>query len=79
MLPSMPIPDEGIHLKAVLSQIEHDLIQRCLEKTAGNKKHAARLLHLSRTTLIDKLNRLEQAHATPADAADDPLRLRSAA
>jgi DNA-binding NtrC family response regulator len=31
---------------------------RVLEKTHGNKRQAARLLNLSRTTFIDKLNRL---------------------
>ena len=30
----------------------------CLEKMGGNKRQAARLLQLSRTTLIDKLHRL---------------------
>ena len=58
MLPSMAIPEDGINLNAVLSKIEHELINRCLERTGGNKRQAARLLHLSRTTLIDKLNRL---------------------
>ena len=41
------------------SQLERDLITRCLEKTGGNKRQAARLLQLSRTTLIDKLHRLK--------------------
>ena len=63
MLPSMTIPEDGINLNAVLSKIEHELINRCLERTGGNKRQAARLLHLSRTTLIDKLNRLGRAHA----------------
>ena len=58
MLPSMAIPEDGINLNSVLSKIEHELINRCLERTGGNKRQAARLLHLSRTTLIDKLNRL---------------------
>ena len=62
MLPSMAIPEDGINLNAVLSKIEHELINRCLERTGGNKRQAARLLHLSRTTLIDKLNRLGRAH-----------------
>ena len=31
---------------------------RSLEKTGGNKRQAPRLLRLSRTTLIDKLQRL---------------------
>ncbi|MEZ5284230.1 MAG: helix-turn-helix domain-containing protein [Vicinamibacterales bacterium] len=52
------IPDEGLDFQAVMSQIERDLIIGGLEKTGGNKRQAARLLNLSRTTLIDKLNRL---------------------
>lgn len=73
MLPSMAIPEDGINLNAVLSKIEHELIKRCLERTGGNKRQAARLLHLSRTTLIDKLNRLSQPKRRAAaddDAAD---------
>ncbi len=76
MLPSMAIPEEGINLTAVLSKIEHELITRCLEKTGGNKRQAARLLHLSRTTLIDKLNRLSQpkkaSNDEPADVNAPP-------
>jgi DNA-binding NtrC family response regulator len=52
------IPDEGIHFTSVVSQLERDLILKCLEKTNGNKRQAARLLNLSRTTFIDKLQRL---------------------
>jgi DNA-binding NtrC family response regulator len=54
----MTIPDEGINFTSVVSQLERDLIVRCLEKTGGNKRQAARLLNLSRTTFIDKLQRL---------------------
>jgi DNA-binding NtrC family response regulator len=53
------IPDEGINFVSVVSQLERDLILKCLEKTGGNKRQAARLLQLSRTTLIDKLQRLK--------------------
>ncbi len=55
---SVAIPDEGINFTSVVSQLERDLILRCLEKTGGNKRQAARLLSLSRTTFIDKLHRL---------------------
>lgn len=58
LLPSLTIPDEGINFTSVVSQLERDLILQCLEKTGGNKRQAARLLNLSRTTLIDKLHRL---------------------
>jgi DNA-binding NtrC family response regulator len=55
-LPSMP--DEGINFTSTMSQVERELILRYLAKANGNKRQAARLLNLSRTTLIDKLHRL---------------------
>jgi DNA-binding NtrC family response regulator len=58
LLPTVAIPDEGINFTSVVSQLERELILRCLQKTGGNKRQAARLLQLSRTTLIDKLHRL---------------------
>jgi two-component system response regulator AtoC len=54
----MTIPEEGINFTSVVSQLERSLIMKCLEKTGGNKRQAARLLQLSRTTFIDKLQRL---------------------
>ena len=62
----MTIPDEGINFVSVVSQLERDLIVRCLEKTGGNKRQAARLLQLSRTTLIDKLRRFKVGGDTAA-------------
>lgn len=59
------IPDEGVCFTSMVSQLERDLILRCLEKTGGNKRQAARLLQLSRTTFIDKLQRLQ----IPAEAS----------
>jgi DNA-binding NtrC family response regulator len=58
VLPTVAIPDEGVNLVSLVSQLERELILRCLEKTGGNKRQAAKLLQLSRTTLIDKLHRL---------------------
>lgn len=58
IMPTLSIPDEGINFTSVVSQVERELILRCLEKTGGNKRQAARLLNLSRTTFIDKLQRL---------------------
>jgi DNA-binding NtrC family response regulator len=62
-IPSVAIPDEGINFTTVVSDLERDLILRCLEKTGGNKRQAARLLNLSRTTFIDKLQRLNLSNA----------------
>ena len=54
------LPDEGIELEQLVSGFEHTLIQRALERTGGNKRRAAELLHVKRTTLIEKLKRLER-------------------
>jgi DNA-binding NtrC family response regulator len=63
IMPMLAIPDEGINFSSVVSQVERELIMRCLEKTGGNKRQAAKLLNLSRTTFIDKLHRLTLAGA----------------
>jgi DNA-binding NtrC family response regulator len=65
-IPAVAIPDEGINFTSVVSDLERDLILRCLEKTGGNKRQAARLLNLSRTTFIDKLQRLNLAAGASA-------------
>ena len=38
------LPDEGLDLDTLIAGIERDLIQRSLERTDGNKGHAAKLL-----------------------------------
>jgi two-component system response regulator AtoC len=55
------ISDEGIELERLVADFEHALIRRALDHTGGNKRHAADLLHVKRTTLIEKLKRLERA------------------
>ena len=54
------LPAEGLDFDAYIGRIEHELISRALEQSAGNKGHAARLLNLKRTTLVEKLKRLER-------------------
>jgi two-component system, NtrC family, response regulator PilR len=56
----LPIPDEGINLERLVATYERSLIHRALERTSGNKRRAADLLHIKRTTLIEKLKRLER-------------------
>jgi two-component system response regulator PilR (NtrC family) len=53
------LPDEGIDFARYVEAIELSLIRRSLERTQGNKRQAARLLNLKRTTLIEKLKRLD--------------------
>ena len=53
------LPDEGIDLEAYVKDLERELIRRSLEKADGNKRRAAGLLKLKRTTFIEKMKRLE--------------------
>ncbi len=52
-------PDDGLDFEGYISGIELSLIKQSLERTHGNKRQAAKLLKLKRTTLIEKLKRLE--------------------
>jgi DNA-binding NtrC family response regulator len=62
MTPDVTLPEDGIDFERYVSGIERELIRRALEKTGGNKGHASRLLNLKRTTLVEKLKRLEPRH-----------------
>jgi two-component system response regulator PilR (NtrC family) len=57
--PFVEFPDDGLDLSAYLTSIERDLIRRSLERTGGNRNKAAELLKIKRTTLVEKLKRLE--------------------
>lgn len=51
------IPNTGISLKNILDEFENVLILKVLHKTGWNKKKAADLLNLKRTTLVQKIKR----------------------
>ena len=62
--PDMPpsldlLPVEGLDLRAHLVAIEKRLIEQALERVGGTVAHAARLLGLRRTTLVEKLRKLD--------------------
>jgi DNA-binding NtrC family response regulator len=57
------LPEDGLDFERYIEGIELSLIKRSLERTQGNKRQAARLLNLKRTTLIEKLKRLEPHQA----------------
>jgi two-component system response regulator AtoC len=59
LIPGLALPDEGLDFDAFISRIEHEVIRRALERTGGNKAAAASVLNLKRTTLVEKLKRLE--------------------
>ena len=56
--PYVEFPEDGLDLPRYLATIERDLIHRALDRTRGNRNRAADLLHIKRTTLVEKLKRL---------------------
>ena len=57
--PLIPVPDHGLDFERIVGQIELSLLEQALRKTNGNKKQAADMLGLKRTTLAAKLKSLE--------------------
>ncbi len=55
---SIDIPEDGLDFNSVVSELERRLILSSLEATGGNKKRAASLLRLKRTTFVEKLKRM---------------------
>jgi len=53
------LPADGLPLKQQLVTIERSLIEQALQRTNGNVSQTARLLHLQRTTLIEKIQKYE--------------------
>jgi DNA-binding NtrC family response regulator len=51
------IPEGGVSLETAVSDFEKQLILQALNKTGWVKNKAAQLLHLNRTTLIEKIKR----------------------
>jgi DNA-binding NtrC family response regulator len=55
--PYVEFSEEGICLNTAVSEFEKALIIQSLEKTQWVKNKAAKLLHLNRTTLVEKIKR----------------------
>ncbi|HEY8946547.1 MAG TPA: sigma-54 dependent transcriptional regulator [Polyangiaceae bacterium] len=51
------LPDTGLDLRNAVETFENQLIRQALERTKWNKKQAAGLLGLNRTTLVEMLKR----------------------
>jgi len=49
--------DEGLDFNHLISEFEDKLILQALSRTGGNKKEAAKMLNLKRTTLIEKIKK----------------------
>jgi sigma-54 specific flagellar transcriptional regulator A len=64
--PETFIPSDGLDLREHLGSIEKHLIRTALDQTDGTVAHAARLLKLRRTTLVEKLRKYDlQARLAP--------------
>ena len=55
--PRMVLPNSGVNLKAIVEAFENHLIDQALARTANNKNRASELLHMNRTTLVEKLRK----------------------
>ncbi len=55
----LALPDDGIDFEIFIARIEREVIRKALERTGGNKAAAAQVLNLKRTTLVEKLKRLD--------------------
>ena len=56
---TVAVPDEGLDFERTVGEIERNILEQALRKSGGNKKQAAELLRLKRTTLAAKLKSLE--------------------
>ena len=61
--PRVEVPPEGVDLNRLVSQFEKALIEEGLRQAHGRRSQAALLLGLKRTTLLEKLKRLEAVSA----------------
>ncbi len=59
--PIVALPDSGMDFERTLALIERSILEQALRKTRGNKKAAAQMLGLKRTTLCAKVRSLSAA------------------
>ncbi len=55
----MDIPPEGISFNTMVTSFEKKVIMQALDQTSGVKNKAAKLLNMNRTTLVEKMKKLE--------------------
>jgi DNA-binding NtrC family response regulator len=58
---SVSVPDGGLDYERTVAGIERSILEQALRKTGGNKKAAAEMLCLKRTTLSAKVRSLDSA------------------
>ena len=65
------ISEEGICLNSAVTEFEKALILQSLEKTKWVKNKAAKLLHLNRTTLVEKIKRHQLRPSGTVESEDE--------
>ena len=60
LVPFVSVPDHGLDFERTVGRFEREILEQALRKTGGNKKRAAEMLRLKRTTLAAKLKSLEE-------------------
>lgn len=58
--PDLPIPDTGIPLADILSDVERAYMSRAMEQTGGNESRAAKLLNMNHHTFRYRWKKLKQ-------------------
>jgi DNA-binding NtrC family response regulator len=58
-IPAVTIPPEGADFNLLVSRFERALIEEGLRLSDGKRSRAAALLHMKRTTLLEKLKKLQ--------------------
>ena len=61
---TVAVPDGGLDYEETVGAFERGILEQALRKSGGNKKRAAEMLHLKRTTLSAKLRRMEARTAS---------------
>ncbi len=69
-MPVIAVPDCGLDFEKTVGRIERMILEQAMEKTGGNKKQAAEMLRLKRTTFAAKLRSLGAAVTEGALAAN---------
>jgi transcriptional regulator with PAS, ATPase and Fis domain len=60
VISAVNLPENGLDLERFVAGMERELIEQSLARTGGNKERAARLLSMKRTTLVEKLKRMNR-------------------
>jgi DNA-binding NtrC family response regulator len=58
---TIDLPETGLDYEQTIATFERSILEQALRKTGGNKKAAAEMLRLKRTTLSAKMRSLESA------------------